>query len=27
VDRYAQIRDALGELSQACLQRLESREE
>jgi hypothetical protein len=27
VDRYAQVRDALGKLSQACLKRLESREE
>jgi hypothetical protein len=27
VDRYAQVRDALGELSQACLKRLENRED
>jgi hypothetical protein len=27
VDRYAQVRDALGKLSQACLKRLENREE
>jgi hypothetical protein len=27
VGRYAQVRDVLGELSQACLKRLESRED